>query len=295
MADEPNKIIESIKRGWNGFGDWMRENTAHKVIFGFSAAAVVMVAVASAVAGPVASSAIMAIPSAIIDPEPTTDKDDEKTDGDGADRNDSAPDTGSDATGADTPSTATNTPSDANADTATPSTSTSTPSTANNSTSTSTPSTANNDSSSSTSSNSSSNTNNSSSSSGDNSSSSPSSNSAVTPTHTHTWVAKTRTVTDSEAHWETTKQAWDEIVATTDTSCKHYRCSRCGAVGDHNLGEVVHNVSNCTGTLSVITRYDNPSPTTKNVTKHHDAERKWVDAVTHEETYEVCSGCGQER
>ena len=117
----------------------------------------------------------------------------------------------------------------------------------------------------------------------------------MTPTHAHTWVAKTRTVTDSEAHWETTKQAWDEIVATTDTSCKHYRCSRCGAVGDHNLGEVVHNVSNCTGTLSVITRYDNPSPTTKNVTKHHDAERKWVDAVTHEETYEVCSGCGQER
>lgn len=283
MADEPNKIIESIKRGWNGFGDWMRENTAHKVIFGFSAAAVVMVAVASAVAGPVASNAIMAIPSAIIDPEPTTDEDDEKTDGDGADRNDSAPDTGSDATGADTPSTATNTPSNANANTTTPSTSTSTPSTANN------------DSSSGASSNSSSNTNNSSSSSGDNSSSSPSSNSAVTPTHAHTWVAKTRTVTDSEAHWETTKQAWDEIVATTDTSCKHYRCSRCGAVGDHNLGEVVHNVSNCTGTLSVITRYDNPSPTTKNVTKHHDAERKWVDAVTHEETYEVCSGCGQER
>lgn len=283
MADEPNKIIESIKRGWNGFGDWMRENTAHKVIFGFSAAAVVMVAVASAVAGPVASNVIMAIPSAIIDPEPTTDKDDEKTDGDGADRNDSAPDTGSDATGADTPSTATNTPSNANANTTTPSTSTSTPSTANN------------DSSSGASNNSSSNTNNSSSSSGDNSSSSPSSNSAVTPTHAHTWVAKTRTVTDSEAHWETTKQAWDEIVATTDTSCKHYRCSRCGAVGDHNLGEVVHNVSNCTGTLSVITRYDNPSPTTKNVTKHHDAERKWVDAVTHEETYEVCSGCGQER
>lgn len=291
MADEPNKIIESIKRGWNGFGDWMRENTAHKVIFGFSAAAVVMVAVASAVAGPVASNAIMAIPSAIIDPEPTTDKDDEKTDGDGADRNDSAPDTGSDATEADTPSTATNTPSNANANATAPSTSTSTPSTANNDSSSSTSS----NSSSSTSSNSSSNTNNSSSSSGDNSSSSPSSNSAVTPTHAHTWVAKTRTVTDSEAHWETTKQAWDEIVATTDTSCKHYRCSRCGAVGDHNLGEVVHNVSNCTGTLSVITRYDNPSPTTKNVTKHHDAERKWVDAVTHEETYEVCSGCGQER
>lgn len=283
MADEPNKIIESIKRGWNGFGDWMCENTAHKVIFGFSAAAVVMVAVASAVAGPVASNAIMAIPSAIIDPEPTTDKDDEKTDGDGADRNDNAPDTGSNATGADTPSTTTNTPSNANANTTTPSTPTSTSSTANN------------DSSSSASSNSSSNTNNSSSSSGDNSSSSPSSNSAVTPTHAHTWVAKTRTVTDSEAHWETTKQAWDEIVATTDTSCKHYRCSRCGAVGDHNLGEVVHNVSNCTGTLSVITRYDNPSPTTKNVTKHHDAERKWVDAVTHEETYEICSGCGQER
>lgn len=286
MADEPNKIIESIKRGWNSFGNWLGENTAHKVIFGFSAAAVVMVAGASAVVGPVASNAIMAIPSAIVDPEPTADKDDKKTDDGNADNNDNTPDTGSDAAETEpavTPSTATNTPSDANTNTTTPSTSTNTPSTANN------------NSSSNTSSNSSSNTNNSSSSSNNSSSDNSSSNSTVTPTHTHTWVTKTRTVTDSEAHWETTKQAWDEVIATTDTSCKHYRCSRCGAVGGHNLGEVVHNVSNCTGTLSVITRYDNPSPTTKNVTKHHDAERKWVDAVTHDETYEVCSGCGQER
>lgn len=286
MADEPNKIIESIKRGWNSFGDWMGENTAHKVIFGFSAAAVVMVAGASAVVGPVASNAIMAIPSAIVDPEPTADKDDKKTDDGNADNNDNTPDTASDAAETEpavTPSTATNTPSDANTNTTTPSTSTNTPSTANN------------NSSGNASSSSSSSASNSSSSNNSSSSSTSDSNSTVTPTHTHTWVTKTRTVTDSEAHWETTKQAWDEIIATTDTSCKHYRCSRCGAVGGHNLGEVVHNVSNCTGTLSVITRYDNPSPTTKNVTKHHDAERKWVDAVTHDETYEVCSGCGQER
>lgn len=286
MADEPNKIIESIKRGWNSFGDWMGENTAHKVIFGFSAAAVVMVAGASAVVGPVASNAIMAIPSAIVDPEPTADKDDKKADDGNADNNDNTPDTASDAAETEpavTPSTATNTPSDANTNTTTPSTSTNTPSTANN------------NSSGNASSSSSSSASNSSSSNNSSSSSTSDSNSTVTPTHTHTWVTKTRTVTDSEAHWETTKQAWDEIIATTDTSCKHYRCSRCGAVGGHNLGEVVHNVSNCTGTLSVITRYDNPSPTTKNVTKHHDAERKWVDAVTHDETYEVCSGCGQER
>lgn len=283
MADEPNKIIESIKRGWNSFGDWMGENTAHKVIFGFSAAAVVMVAGASAVVGPVASNAIMAIPTGIVDPMPTTDEKDEKADGDDADATDS--DAGKTET-TETPSTATNTPADANANATTPATSTST----------NTPSTANgNNSSGNASNSSSSNANGSSSSNSNSSSSSSSSNSAVTPTHTHTWVTKTRTVTDSEGHWETTKQAWDEVIPTTDTSCKHYRCSRCGAVGDHNLGGVVHNVSNCTGTLSVITRYDNPSPTTKNVTKHHDAERKWVDAVTHDETYEVCSGCGLER
>lgn len=284
MADEHNKIIESIKRGWSSFGDWMGENTAHKVIFGFSTAAVVLVAGASAVVGPVASNAIMAIPSAIIDPEPTANKDNKKAD-DTTD-NDSAADTnatGSDAADAEpteTPSTATNTPSDANA--STPSTSTNTPSNANGSSS---------GASDNSSSNSPSNTSRDSSSNNNNSSS----DNTVTPTHTHTWVTKTRTVTDSEGHWETTKQAWDEVIATTDTSCKHYRCSRCGAVGGHNLGEVVHNVSNCTGTLSVITRYDNPSPTTKNVTKHHDAERKWVDAVTHEESYEVCSGCGATR
>lgn len=287
MADEskPNEIIESVKRGWTGFRDWMGENTAHKVIFGFSSAAVVAVAASAAVVGPVASSAIMAIPSAVVDPEPATDTDD-KSDGktDGTDGDAADADT-ADATDAEeAPSTATNTPASANTSDEAPSTATNTQASAN------TPTTSSNSSSSSN--NSSSNSSNSSSSSSSNNSSA---NSSSAPAHTHTWVTKTRTVTDSEAHWKITKQAWDEIVTTTDTSCKHYRCNRCGAVGGHNLGEVVHNVSNCTGTLSVITRNDNPSPTTKSTTKHHDAEREWVEAVTHEESYEVCSGCGQTR
>lgn len=291
MADErkPNEIIESVKRGWTGFRDWMGENTAHKVIFGFSSAAVVAVAASAAVVGPVAQNAIMAIPAAVVDPEPAADdedksddKKDEKSDDDTTDATDASA-TGANATDTDeTPSTATNTPASANTSDETPQAATNTSASANSNTSSN---------SGSSSSSSSSNNSSSSSSNSNNSSNSGSS----TPAHTHTWVTKTRTVTDTEAHWQITKQAWDEIVTTTDTSCKHYRCSRCGAVGGHNLGEVVHNVSNCTGTLSVITRQDNPTPTTKNTTKHHDAEREWVAATTHEESYEVCSGCGQTR
>ncbi len=109
------------------------------------------------------------------------------------------------------------------------------------------------------------------------------------PTHTHTWVEQTTTVThEATGHYETkvVKEAWDEEVY-------EYRdiCNKCGkdVTSDEDL--LFHYSFECDGSYSNVP--------VKTGTIHHDAETEqvWVeDTPAYTETVRTgtykCSGCG---
>ena len=121
--------------------------------------------------------------------------------------------------------------------------------------------------------------------------SSSSSSSQSKPQHTHTWVAKTKSVYHEatghyENKWVQDSAAWDE-----PTYEERYVCYKCGKVMTADMDPVVH-VAECGGSYGV--------ESIQTGTIHHEAtghnEQKWVqDSAAWTETVTTgykCSGCG---
>ena len=119
----------------------------------------------------------------------------------------------------------------------------------------------------------------------------PNNSNTSTPTHTHNWVAQTKTINHpatghNETYYVTVKEAYDEPIYAPRTIC-----NKCGADITYNL-DYHYTAGGCNGSYS-----------NKDVqvgTKHHDAVKeartKWVqDKAAWTETITTghkCSSCG---
>lgn len=138
------------------------------------------------------------------------------------------------------------------------------------------------------------------SSSGSNSGSNSGSTTPSTPSHTHNWVAVTKTVHHdevghNETYQELVKEAWDEEVPIYEESERSI-CNQCGADITNHIDEHFKANWNCSGYHS---EWQDVQVGTNKI--HHDAEyvtktRYVVDKAAYDETVVTgykCSECGQ--